>query len=307
MNYFEETFAERTFREGGPFVHLNTSHKENDVFYTNQSEYATLINYIALAVFASACRLLAFAIMSTHFHFILEGKTNNVEMFWTSFKDNLTNYYKHHGKADMMNNVEARTTPIIDLKQLRNEIAYVIRNPFVDRQDIHVFFDIYSSGYLYFNPMLPRDGMSASELRGRALRQFTKSRIICNVDPRIYVKDGVAQMWSFVDYKYVEKLYDNARQFVHSILKNVEAQIETATKYGEKIFLSDDELWPITFKICREKYHSTPTDMSIIDRKQLGVILKNEYNASNKQIARMAKLDLKEVDALFPLSKGNRS
>ena len=307
MNYFEESFAERHFREGGPYVHLNTSHKENDMFFTDERELATIINYLSIAVFASSCRLLAFAIMSNHFHFILEGMQNKVELFWNRLKDNLTNYYKRHGKADMMNDVEARTTSINNLIQLRNEIAYVLRNPFVDRLDIHVFFDIYTSSYLYFNPMLLKKGIPASELRGRALRQFTRSRVITEVDPRIYVKDGVAQTWSFVDYKYTEKFYDNAQQFVYSVLKNVEAQIETASRHGETLYLSDDELWPVTFRISRERFHSTPKEMSNMDRKKLGVILKKEYNASNKQIARMTKLDLKEVDSLFPLSKGHRS
>ncbi len=37
-------------------------------------------------------------------------------------------------------------------------------------------------------------------------------------------------------------------------------------------------------------------------RKELAVWLKNEYAASNKQIARQTKLLQREVDELFPLA-----
>lgn len=64
--------------------------------------------------------------------------------------------------------------------------------------------------------MLERGGVPASALKGRSLREFTKSRGTVEIDPRIHIKDGVAQAWSFVDYRKAESFYDNARQFVNS-------------------------------------------------------------------------------------------
>ena len=69
----------------------------------------------------------------------------------------------------------------------------------------------FSSGFLYFNPMLEKGGVPASALKGRALREFTKSRGTIEVDPRIYIKDGVAQAWSFLDYRKAESFYYNSR------------------------------------------------------------------------------------------------
>ena len=38
------------------------------------------------------------------------------------------------------------------------------------------------------------------------------------------------------------------------------------------------------------------------DKKELATLLKNQYHSSNKQLARLTKLPLKDVDAMFPLA-----
>ena len=38
------------------------------------------------------------------------------------------------------------------------------------------------------------------------------------------------------------------------------------------------------------------------DKKKLALLLKNKYHSSNKQLARLTGLPLKEVDAMFPLA-----
>ena len=299
---FIETPAERLFRESPPITHLHTSPLEHDVFYRTPKEKELVLLYVAVAKKKSGCRLLAYSLMSNHFHFILMGDEGQVDAFWHILEQLLAIYYQRHGRPGLMKQVHASKTPITSLQQLRNEIAYVIRNSFVARTDVHVFADPWSSGHLYFNPLLVTEGVSASTLKGRTLRETTCSRDL-DLDPSIFIKDGKVQPWSFVDYKLVEAFYDNARQFVHSVLKNVEAQVETASRYGEKPFLSDEELLPIVFKLCRERFKADgPSNLDLPDRKRLGVLLKNGYSASNKQIARVARLPIQEVNAIFPLS-----
>lgn len=307
MSYFKETAAEQQFREAGPIVHLCTKPLESDFFFRDEGERTLALNYIAIAQNISGCRILALAIMTNHFHFVLEGSEQQVATFWKCFKEMLELYLDRHGRPKMLDGIDAVIVKINNLYQLRTEIAYVIRNAFVARSDVHVFADPWSSGYLYFNPMLGKEGVPASTLRGRALRAFTCTRNITALPAGIYVKDGRAQMWSFVDYEYTEGFFDNARQFVHWVLKNVEAQVETAKRYGEKLCLSDEELLPLVFKRCREFYKvADVNELDTLARKELAVWLKNEYSASNKQLARQAKLSQRDVDELFPLSASNR-
>lgn len=304
MSYYEENPAEKLFRTSAPFVHLHTSPLESTVFYQEEKDRIAALNYLAISIFNSGCRLLAFSLMSNHFHFILMGYDTGVSQFWSEYRLLMDSYFNRHGRSGLFRKVEASLTPINNLVQLRTEIAYVIRNAFVVRKDIHVFADPWASGCLYFNPLFPHEGIPASALKGRSLREFIFSRSLTQVDSRIYVKNGMAQIWSFVDYKMVEAFFENARKYVHSVLKNVEAQVETAARYGEPLLLSDDELIPIVFRICKSQFHvARPADMNDADRKKLAVILKNEYRAPNKQVARMTGLSIFNVDSLFPLSK----
>lgn len=303
MSYYSETGAERQFRMAEPIVHLCTKPLETNFFFRNEEEKTLALNYVAIAQVQSGCRILALAIMTNHFHFILEGNERQIAAFWNTFRRQFETYLDRHGRPGMLDGVEETIVRINNLQQLRTEIAYVIRNAFVVRTDVHVFADPWSSGYLYFNPLLERGGVPVSTLKGRALRAFTCTRSLTVLDAGIFVKEGRAQMWCFVDYKYTEGFFDNARQFVHCVLKNVEAQVETAKRYGEKPCLSDEELVPLVFKRCRE-FHKV-ADVSGLDisgQKELALWLKNEYAASNKQIARQTRLPLRDVDAMFPLA-----
>lgn len=260
------------------------------------------MNLMAIAKMASDCKLLAYSIMTNHFHFILSGQEEEVLSFFERYKLLLDNYFSRHGKPGIMRSVKAGITAINDLRQLRTEIAYVIRNAFVARPEVNVFADPWSSGFLYFNPLLVKNGVSASSLKGRSLREFTCSRTITEVDARIYVKDGVAQPWSFVDYEYAMSFYDNARQFVFSVLRSVEAQVETSLKYGDDPAVCDEELLPRVMDLSRKTFQEAGVfQLNARQKKELAVLVKNKYHSSNKQLARVIKIPLSEVDAMFPL------
>ena len=299
---YSDTPAERAFLNAAPCFHLYTSPLESDFFFQNDQERGLALNLMAIAKMASDCKLLAYSIMTNHFHFILSGQEEEVLSFFERYKLLLDNYFSRHGKPGIMRSVKAGITAINDLRQLRTEIAYVIRNAFVARPEVNVFADPWSSGFLYFNPLLVKDGVSASSLKGRSLREFACSRTITELDARIYVKDGVAQPWSFVDYEYTMSFYDNARQFVFSVLRSVEAQVETSLKYGDDPAVCDEELFPLVMDLSRKTFQEAGVfQLNARQKKELAVLVKNKYHSSNKQLARVIKIPLSEVDAMFPL------
>lgn len=301
---FYNSLSQKAFFNAGPFFHLYTKPLETEVYFHDDKERIIARNYIAMAARARerGCRLLAYSIMNNHFHFIIEGSQESVLAFFKRFSALMNTYFRYHGRGNLMAGVEAGLTEITTLSQLRNEIAYVIRNSFAARQDVNVFADPWSTGFLYFNPMLSLEGIPASQLKGRALREFTCSRNISEVDGSIYVKDGQAQPWSFVDYKRAMSFYDNARQFVASVMKNVEAMVELSLKYGEIPIFNDDELYPVIFKLIRQEFRVEKlSDLDVQGKKKLAVLIKNRYAASNGQIARLVGLPLKEVNPLFPM------
>ena len=72
---------------------------------------------------------------------------------------------------------------------------------------------------------------------------------------------------------------------------------------GEKPNLNDDELFLTAQQIARSQFRSDGVkELSIQQRKEVAVILKNKWNASNGQTARIAQLSPRIVDDMFPLT-----
>lgn len=301
MAYFESP-SEKTFREAGPIFHLFSKALEEATFFQSELDRKVVMTLLAIAIMASPCVLLAFAIMSNHFHFIIEGTQIQVIEFFERFKGMLQTYYRYHGRSMDLSEMTPGLKSINSVVHFRTELAYVIRNPFVVMPDVNVFADPWSSGNLYFNPCLSLDGTPGDKLKVREIREITQSRSISEIDPRIHVKDGIAQPWSFVDYKKAMSFYDNARQFVYSVLKNVEAQVETSISLGEAPQLPDEELFPVIYKLCRAELRvENPFSLDLSGKQKLAILLKNKYSASNGQIARVIRMPLADVNALFPL------
>ena len=304
MYYGKMSECEVRFREGGPFWHICTSPIESDIYFRNEEEHAEALNIMAITVFLSRCRLLAYSVMTNHFHFVLEGTESAVHEFWDIFYDRFAAFLKRTGRLYLAKSCRPQYIPIKDLKQLKDEIAYVIRNHFAAAPDYNIFACLWDSGHLYFNPLLSRmeAGKSAAELTYSERRIFKHERD-ASVDPRIMVLDGVATPASFVDYKRAESFFENAREFLLWTMKNVESMVEVAKRIGEKPNLTDTELRSVIWQMCKQKYNCAAPGMLTPEHKT-GLLhsLKYDYCASNAQIARCTGYRLSEINQIFPLS-----
>ena len=300
-----EWMQEQLFRESGPFYHLSTKPLEDGLIFECEEERRIAMNWMGILSKEFRIEILAFALMSNHFHFIVKGELLDGLAFFKQLKKRLSTYFSRKGRLGVLDSVvlDSNTPPISSLKQFRNEIAYVIRNPYVARTDVNPFAWPWCSGYLYFNPFLQLLGSrSVSDLTFREKRKITRSSDLA-LDSSLRVRDGMIVPESYVNYKLVEQLFPNARKFTWWVLKNVEAQVETSVRMGEKPNLNDDELFITAQQLSRSEFGSDGVkELSLQQRKELGILLKNKWGASNGQVARIAQLDQLTVDAMFPLA-----
>ena len=97
--------------------------------------------------------------------------------------------------------------------------------------------------------------------------------------------------------------FDCAQQFIMITLKNVEAQVEVALRYNEKVTLNEQELFRVTMKLVREMFQQDKiSDLDRAEKTELALALKNKYRISNAQIARACKINVTDVNAMFPLA-----
>lgn len=286
-------------------VHLHTPALESGVIFQTRKDYCVALAHMAMAAAESGMQILAYALMSNHFHFILKGTCG--QLFFQTFIRRFALYLARHGNPGVLNRLVAESTPITSREQFRTEVAYVIRNPFVVREDIHPFVNLQTSAFLYFNPLLPY--LHSRPVKGMSIRQkqtVTMSKDISLPDTLMMI-DDMPHPASFVNYKLVESMFESARQFAYYVAKNVEAQVEVARRLGEKPVFPDEELLPLCLKLLREAFGTSKyAELTEAQRLSVASRLKYDFNASNKQLARLLRVPLPAVDAMFPLSSQSR-
>ena len=300
---------ERLFRESGPFFHVHTEPLETGVIFMTDEERQVAMVYVAIAAMLAGVEVVAFALMSNHFHFILRGQEGRCRAFYARFAKMLDLYLSRHGRPGVLDSVgQPDPTPITTLKQLRDEIAYVIRNPFVVRKDINPFAYPWCSGFLYFNPMLSMlKQQPASALTLREKRALTHSRSL-PLPTDLALVDGRVFPGSFVNYRLVESMFTDCRQFMFWVFKNVEAQVETALRLGDNPSLPDDDILAVSLQLCKKEFGvKGPSHLTESQKYDLAKKLKYDYYASNGQLARFTGLPPQTVNSLFPLSTKNSS
>lgn len=296
--------CEQAFRNGGPYYHVCTKSSQSDIYYNQEAEMGEVLNILALSVCESDCGMLSYALMSNHFHFILEAELEHCMDFFELFLKRFRSFLGRKGKGNLARLCKPQYIRIDSLRQLKDEIAYVIRNPFVVRPDINPLSFLWCSGHLYFNPLLQKTlpEQRVCDLSVQARRKFRHERRD-DIDPRLRLKDEVVVPASFVDYQKVEALFGNAREYLYVTLKNVEAQVAIAKRLGEFTTVDDKDLRLIILRRCREQFHvEDPKELGSEDRIALIHALKYEFNASNAQITRCIGLEPGYVDQIFPLS-----
>ncbi len=295
---------ERLFRESGPFFHVHTEPLETGVIFMTDEERQVAMVYVAIAAMLAGVEVVAFALMSNHFHFILRGQEGRCRAFYARFAKMLDLYLSRHGRPGVLDSIgQPAPTPITTLKQFRDEIAYVIRNPFVVRKDINPFAYPWCSGFLYFNPMLSMlKQKPASALTLREKRALTHSRSL-PLPTDLTLVDGRVFPGSFVNYRLVESMFTDCRQFMFWVFKNVEAQVETALRLGDKPSLPDDDILAVSLQLCKKEFGvKGPSHLTESQKYDLAKKLKYDYYASNGQLARFTGLPPQTVNSLFPLS-----
>ena len=296
--------AERLFLRERPFSHINSSHLENGFIFDSDEERSLALLYMALAARETGTVILAYALMTNHFHFIVKGRHGRE--FFESFLKRLSMYLSRHGRPGLLDGMTFKENPITNLNQFYTEVAYVLRNPHVVSPDVNLLSYPWCSGYLYFNKLieyLPLRG--PSELSFRERRAIAKNS---NGELPEWIR-VVGEMISpvcFVDYHLVEELFRTPREFLNSCFKNVETQVELALRLNEKPVLTDEELYRY-LKNKMDTDYQVP-EFKRLSQNQRGEVLKYlkyKLGTSNGQIARVLHLSQGEVDSYFPLTAKN--
>jgi len=189
---------------------------------------------------------------------------------------------------------------IPDSEDLKEKIAYVLRNPTVARMGFVPGGYRWSSASLVFTDTAGQKtgGRRMGTLSSYESRNMFQTRTILPED-WIVQPDGMIWPGCYTGYQRVEKLFGHPQHFLYSLNQNVEMAVNQQM-YRETISLPDQDVRQMAKALSKKLFDEAEiTALDLPCRIQLCRLLKKQAGASLKQLARIVHLPLAELKKIF--------
>lgn len=287
------------FLETGNCFHV-CSQENHPVLFHDEEMFKAAMNIVAFcALLFPDIRIFTFELMSNHFHFAISGDEDRIRLFCRTLVSRLSSHPLL--RSNDIKNLTFRLYPIADLDNLRNVIAYINRNGAVIDPDESVYTYKWGANRYFFNEeALLRFRSCGRKPSFREKREMFHSDLLGG-DKNIILVDGYVSPLCYCYITKAESFFRNNRHYFFSVSRNIEASAAIAKTIGENIFYSDDDLFVHIVAACSKRYGCR--SVATLDKGakiELAKELHFDFNAGNKQISRLLKIDMAVLSSLFP-------
>lgn len=278
--------------DGRPGVfHLASDHLETMRLFSDEESFRYGVNTLALGVARFKVSLYCYELMDSHLHVLAGGVWEECRAFFRWVLHRLAMMVaRRDGVSDILPRDGFDVHAVLDLRQFRNEVAYILRNCYKARICSPFSYE-WGSIDVYFNPMrdaLP--GTPVSSLGTVAVRRMFQTRV--EVPPHYEVRDGRILNRCFVDYDFVERQFGDSTSFFDVLrLWDLESSVALSHGVSEQVTFSDAELSMRLKTLCRKDYGVD--SIQSLDRKSLLLLARSasrRFGAGKSQLARLLNI-----------------
>lgn len=292
-------FTDPFHGEPGRFQ-FSMNHLERALLFRSPDDYVFGVNSIAVGSFRQGVSVLAYALMDTHFHLLLEGAYGRCEALCRGLIQRLRRMLgQRYGIRGLLEEDAFDVSAIRDDEMCRNEVAYIIRNPYKARMSSPLSY-AWSSADVYYNPQ-------RKLIRGVPLSQMKQEEI----KAVFHTHERLPSWWEhahgrilnscFVDYTGVEKLFGTSVSYFDRIRKyDLESVVQMSHGLAESIRFTDQEVQEKILSLCRNEYHVASHHQ--LDPKTLLLlarVLARRFSCPKTQIGRLLGLSEDVLDRLL--------
>jgi len=289
--YDMERLCQFEFERLGQCRHLWTP-EGFELIFTNDDDFRIGMNIVGIcAKLHPEVTIITFELMNKHLHITASGEEKEILSLFNSIKKSLMRYTKSLGRCIDWSGFTLSTRVIETLDDLRNVIVYNNRNGYIVRTDCTPFTYPWGAGRYFFNPDAKRLAIKESvKMTVRDIRFSLRSRTADGIND-LMAFEGAALPLSFCDIDMGERLFRNPSEYFYRLSKGVEFSQKIAEEIGENLYYTDDELFSVVSKLCRESFGcGSPKLITPSQKIEIAKIMRYDYKASAKQIQRMLKL-----------------
>lgn len=273
------------------FYHVCTEGLEANVIMIDEDDFRVARNYIALAAWRCGVYIVAFCVMSNHFHILVICKgrdeaTRYIRLLKQLYSTYLRNKY---GMNNTLKGCNESICLISDISYLRNCVAYILRNPLSAKVCSKVEDYPWSSHAAYFNSSPKQHQYDIGSLIGRRRREILKTKMDVTGCRYKLDDDGNISLRSFVQYAIVEKAFKySGKYFLYQIGCCNDARYEYEFEIRPNITVNDQELLAAA-QSCAEKHYRGRklSDLTIGERCAM---LKNLFYNNKSTIPQLARV-----------------
>lgn len=203
------------------------------------------------------------------------------------------------GEVKGLKDVNIQINEINDKEYLENAIVYVLRNPIASSLRTMPYHYKWSSIDLYFNCAQKHSGKCLNEISERKRFRILKS---CLPVPGNYLIDAAGMILPscYVDHSAVEQIFSHPARLLLALARKIEADIEIKFGITKHIRMSDQEILTQMSSLIRNEFQKESiSQLSMEQRIKLCKLLKRNFMASSKQIARLTRLDIDIIEKVI--------
>lgn len=282
------------------FFHICTDGENNGIVHTCDKDYQQASIIMAVCAYKAKVHIICFVHMSTHSHIVIWCETKEqADLFAAMYKRDYARYAAmEHGLYKIFQGVDDDPIEITDIIYLKNCISYTLLNPVVPGIVKRPEDYKWSSFKTYFNETAP-ESIPVPVLGVKKTRKLLKTHTDLSMSRLCVFPDGNMDMRSFVDYRFVEKLFGGQTELFRSF-DRTDSVAEEERYVHRTVKFNDNELFAEALSLTEKLFHKT--DLRVLtksDKKKVLLILMKKTGASPKRISRVLRLDPKEVDSLL--------
>jgi REP element-mobilizing transposase RayT len=291
------------YEDLGPIWHLCTPGEFVGVIFKDRDDYVFGMNLVALcaANFTPQLKILTFQIMSNHLHFVIECEEPAIGEFFTFLKKRLQRYLANSGYLGSLSGFVPNYFRINESRYLQNVIVYVNRNGYlVDKQSTPLTYE-WGANRFFFNKFTHNElVVNVGQLSLEKRRAMFKSRNF-EIPADYIVTQGYISPLSYCHITLAESFFKDANHYFHLSSRQIESYSSIAKELGDKVTYTDYEIYSAIMSLCIRRYEVKNPSLLDKDAKiEVAKIMHFDYNASNKQIKRVLRLDENVIESLFP-------
>lgn len=280
---------------GNGYYHFCTDGLLSGKLFYNDAQFAYGMILIGLLTLQFNLKIYGFVLMSNHIHIILSGTGDECVKAFDYLRKKINERLLIDGFQAIPDDYDFLLVPITDLKQMKSEMAYVLRNPLEKNISIPQGYP-WGTGWVYYNDVSGYfTGTKASEMSVRELRRRCCSKISIPDNWQFHDRIGLLPD-SFIDKTLMYKLYPEAKDYETYLVKDYESYVRIAKELGDAIEFEYFEIDDIVDQVLQDYFGGASLNaLSKESKAKLVRHLSMRYNLNPAEIAKSVKITEKVV------------